>query len=112
MARDEASLLDIQQAARQIVRFRGDMDREAFMGDEAIQSAILHQLLVIGEATKRLSDEFRQAHPGIPWKPMAGMRDRVIHDYNNVDLDEVWITVTRDIPALLDELEPLTPEEP
>lgn len=112
MSRDEATLLDIWEAAQKVLRFRGELERDRFMDDEKTQSAILHQLLVIGEATKRLSSDLRDAHPEIPWKPMAGMRDRLIHDYNNVDLEEVWLTATRDIPTLLDQLEPLVPEEP
>lgn len=76
------------------------------------QSAVLHRLLVLGEAAKRISRPFRAAHPEIPWSQMAGMRDRLIHGYDEVDLDEVWRTVTRDVPALLEQIEPLLPPPP
>jgi uncharacterized protein with HEPN domain len=111
MPRDEEALLDIYQAALDILEFREGVDRETFSDDRKTQSAIVHQLLIIGEATKRLSDGFREEHPSFPWRSMSGMRDRLIHDYNNVDLDEVWRTAKQDIPGLVDELEPLVPEE-
>jgi uncharacterized protein with HEPN domain len=72
----------------------------------------LHQLLIIGEAVKRLSTEFRQSHPHIRWTPMAGMRDVLIHAYDTVDLDEVWRTVTVEVPTLIDNLTPLLPDSP
>ena len=82
------------------------------MGDPKTQSSVLYQLLVVGEAVKRLSTEFREQHPAIPWSLMAGMRDHLIHAYDTVDWDEVWTTVTRDIPILLAQLKPLLPQTP
>lgn len=111
MPRDEEALLDIYQAALDILEFREGVDRETFADDRKTQSAIVHQLLIIGEATKRLSDGFREEHPSFPWRSMARMRDKLIHDCNNVDLDEVWRTAKQDIPELVDELEPLVTEE-
>ena len=63
--------------------------------------------MLIGEGVRRLSDGFRAAHPGIPWRLIAGMRDRLIHQYDAVDLDEVWKTATTDIPALIQDLKVL-----
>jgi uncharacterized protein with HEPN domain len=62
---------------------------------------------VIGEAVKKLSSELKKGHPEIPWKDVAGMRDKLIHDYFGVDLDAVWDTVRKDIPRLKDEIESL-----
>lgn len=109
MSRDDATVLDIYQAAQDVIEFKGEMSRDEFLKDKKTQSSILHKLLVIGEATKRLSQAYRDEHDHLPWRPMAGMRDRLIHGYNNVDLEEVWNTATRDIPALLLDLEPLVP---
>jgi len=55
---------------------------------------------VIGEAVKKLSSELKKGHPEIPWKDVAGMRDKLIHDYFGVDLDAVWDTAEKDIPQL------------
>jgi uncharacterized protein with HEPN domain len=111
MSRDDATLVDIVRAARLAVEFLGDYGRDDFFGDAKTQSAILHQLLLLGEAVKRLSDEFRARHEEVPWKMMAGMRDKLIHEYEAVDLEEVWNTVTADIPRLLERLGPLAPAE-
>ena len=111
MPRDDATLLDIVKAARLVVEFKGKLAKKAFLRDTKTQSAILHQLLVIGEAVKRLSEDFRAGHPEIPWLRIAGMRDKLIHAYDAVDLDEVWKTITKDIAPLISFLEPLVPQE-
>ena len=111
MPRDDATLLDILKAARLVVEFKGKLAKKAFLRDAKTQSAILHQLLVIGEAVKRLSEDFRAGHPEIPWLRIAGMRDKLIHAYDAVDLDEVWKTITKDIAPLISFLDPLVPQE-
>jgi uncharacterized protein with HEPN domain len=107
MEKDLKILLDIVHATRLIIRFTENMTFEEFVDDERTQSAALYQILVIGEAVKRLSSEFRAQHPHIPWKLIAGMRDRLIHGYDVIDWVEVWNTVRRDIPDLLREIEAL-----
>jgi uncharacterized protein with HEPN domain len=110
MHRDEATLLDIATAARLVLEFTEGMDKATFLDDIKTQSSVLHQLMVLGEAVKRLSDDFRARHPEIPWTLMAGMRDKLIHGYDIVDLEEVWKTVNRDVPDLLHWLEPRLPK--
>ncbi len=107
--RDASALLDIYNAAGKIIEFSQDFDQKAFFADARTQSAILHQLLIIGEAVKRLSLDFRLKHPEIRWTPMAGMRDVLIHAYDTVDLEEVWRTVEKDIPTLIIDLKKLVP---
>jgi uncharacterized protein with HEPN domain len=112
LPRDEAYVLDILKAARLAIEFKGTADRAAFLADAKTQSAVLHQLLVIGEAVKRLSPEFRTAHLEVPWKLIAGTRDKLIHFYEGVDLEQVWGMVTSDLPELIRWIEPLAPPAP
>ena len=100
MPRDPAILIDLDRAARLAIEFAQGIEREEFENDLKTISAVLHQLLVLGEAVKRLSVEFVAAHPQVPWSLIAGMRDVLIHGYDIVDLDEVWRTVAHDLPAL------------
>jgi len=79
MSRDSAALLDILKAARLAMQFKVGIDKSAFLDDLKTQSANLHQLLVLGGAVKRLSEEFRAGHPEVPWRMIAGMRDKLIH---------------------------------
>jgi uncharacterized protein with HEPN domain len=111
MPHDEITLLDVARAAKAARDFTAGMNREAFLKDAKTQSAVLHQLLILGEAVKRLSGEFRSAHNEIPWTLIAGMRDKLIHAYDEVDLEQVWKTVGSDILDLIVRITPLLPEE-
>jgi len=87
--------------------------RKLFDKDTAIQDALIKQIEIIGEATRKISEEFKKDYPGVPWKKMVGMRDKLVHDYMGVDLEAVWKTAVEDIPELkklIEEvLENLTP---
>lgn len=109
MPRDDTHLLDILKAARLAIEFKGSAQKMGFLEDAKTQSAVLHQLLIIGEGVKRLSPEFRAAHPEAPWKLIAGTRDKLIHFYEGVDLEEVWKMVTSNLPQLIRQIEPLVP---
>ena len=110
--RDLASIIDIYQAAQKIYNFSQDTNRNDLSTDEMRLSAILYQITIMGEATKRLSTKFRQQHDSIPWKEIAGIRDKLIHNYDNVKLDVVWNVVSKEIPKLIEQLEPLLPAKP
>ncbi len=99
--RDRAALEDIVHACRRIIDFAAGMDRSSFLSDQKTQSAVIHQLLILGEAVKRLSPAFCDDHPDVPWRQIARTRDILIHHYQEVDLEEVWQMVETDIDELL-----------
>lgn len=111
MSRDNASLLDIVQAGQLILQFAQGLSRDQLASDLRTQSAILYQIAIMGEATKRLSRQFREQHPEVPWDDIAGMRDIVAHQYDRIDLDIVWQVVQRNIPELLNVLVTLLPTQ-
>jgi uncharacterized protein with HEPN domain len=111
MQRDEAYLLDMLIEARHSVEFLKDIPRQEFDNDRLRQHAVMRCLEIIGEAASRISQEFKREHPEIPWHEIIGMRNRLIHDYVKIDLEKVWDTVQRDIPVLIERIEPLVPPE-
>jgi uncharacterized protein with HEPN domain len=109
MWRDAAYLLDILNAARKVRRFTTGVTEEEFENNDLVQSATMRELGIIGEAARKISQETRNAHPGIPWAEMIGMRNRVIHEYSRINLEKVWDTIQKDIPHLMALIEPLVP---
>ena len=97
-------LLHIRDAILRILGYtrRG---KRAFLSDTKTQDAVIRNLEVIGEAAKNVSADIRERHGSIPWKLMAGMRDKMIHEYFGVDLQIVWTVVSKELPKLLREVE-------
>lgn len=99
MKDDRIYLLHIRDAIQQILDYT-QPGRASFFADRKTQDAVVRNLEIIGEATKRLSQSLKDAHPDIAWKPIAGMRDKLIRDYFGINLQLVWDVVDRDLPAL------------
>lgn len=101
--RDAVTLLDLIQACSRIISFTSGIDKSKFESDQQLTSAVSFQIAILGEAVKRLSVEL-QSHPEIAWRKIAGMRDRLIHGYDDVDIEELRNTAPRDVPGLLVQL--------
>lgn len=99
MRSDEERLRDIAEAIERIDRYT-KAGRHAFDSDELIQNWVVHHLQIIGEAARRLSEEWKAAHPDIPWRAIVGMRHILVHSYFEIDLDVVWSTVKNNLPQL------------
>jgi uncharacterized protein with HEPN domain len=98
----------ILERIQRIERFTAE-GRTRFFKDEMIQDGVLRNLEVIGEAVKRVDYAYRDTHPEIPWRTIAGLRDVLIHQYEAVDLERVWGAVEKDLPGLRDLLVKLVP---
>jgi len=97
-------LRHILDAIKRIEEYTKEINYKDFVNSSLIQSAVIREMEIMGEATKRLTQDFKEKYPDIPWKRITGMRDKLIHDYFGVDLDAVWETVEKDIPILRDKL--------
>ena len=105
---DDRLYLDhILEAADRIVTY-SECGEEAFRRDLMVQDAIVRNRQVMGEAVKKVSPQTRAAHPEVPWKDVAGMRDRVVHGYFGVSLEIVWDVVQNHVPPLRDMLKRIT----
>lgn len=96
--KDNFYLKNILDSILDIEKFLIGMNKTSFFASDLHQSAVIKKLEVIGEAAKRVGNELKNKHKDIEWRKVAGMRDVLIHDYLGVDLEEVWNTVTVDIP--------------
>lgn len=101
-------MLDKAQETLSLVhgKTRQDYDR-----DTVLRLALTHLIQVIGEAARRVSTSFRERHPQIPWDAIAGMRNKIVHDYMDVDEDIVWDSVIHELPLLISELARIVPAE-
>jgi uncharacterized protein with HEPN domain len=101
---DSVYLKHMVDAIKRIEEYTASTDSLTFFKTPLIQDGVIRQIEIIGEATKNLSAALRDKYPSIPWQDIAGMRDKLIHDYFGVDIDAVWETVRKDIPILKAEM--------
>lgn len=102
---DSIYIKHIRKAISKIEKYTLNKSHDKFIKNDLMQDGVIRQLEIIDEATKKLSDKFRDEYSFVPWKDTAGTRDKLIHDYFGVDLEAVWDTVQKDIPLLRDNLE-------
>ena len=88
-----------------IVAHMRDVDMEEMNANEVLLDSMLFRMIQISENAKRLTDEYKLSHPYVPWNALSGLRNRIVHDYGNVDLNIVYETLKNDIPELLDLIE-------
>jgi len=101
---DKIYLFHILDAVEKIERYIKEVNKNIFLNSDLIQDASIRQLIIIGEAVKNVSSDLRNLHQEIEWRRIAGMKDKLTHDYLGVDLEAVWITIIRDLPILKEKI--------
>jgi len=108
--RDNQYLADILEAIRRILDYTQDLTYDGFLRSPMIQDAVLRNLQVVGEATNKLSSTLQANYPDMPWQVMAGMRDKIVHDYFGIDYQVVWDVARGDLPQLMLQVETILRE--
>lgn len=112
LPRERNYLLDMLKAAKLAQEFVTNVDWDASQLDLMRQAAVTRQLEIIGEAARRISEESQAEIPGIPWHQIIGMRNRIIHEYDRINLITLWDTIQLALPELISVLETTAAEEP
>jgi uncharacterized protein with HEPN domain len=111
MSRDDTYLLDILESAKIALDYVLGKTWDQFYEDMQCQDAVLRRIEIIGEAARHISPETLKKHPHIPWREMTTLRNLVIHEYDIVDINQVWNTVQNKLPTLVSELTKIVPPE-
>ncbi len=111
MSRDDTYLVDILESAKIALDYVFDKAWDEFYEDIQCQDAVVRRIEIIGEAARRVSQATRDKYPQIPWREMTSMRNLVIHEYDVVDINQVWDTVQNKLPPLIEELTKIVPPE-
>lgn len=111
MQRDLQFLLDMLQSAQIALGYTVGRSKADLIADLQLQDAVIRRLLIVAEAARRVSEATRQTFSTIPWSAINGMRNRLVHEYDDIDLDIVWDTVQSSLPPLIAELEKIVPSK-
>ena len=103
-------LYDILQSIEKVEKYTAGHTDKTFLGEDAIQDAVIKRLEIIGEATKNIPLKLRKENPDIPWKKMAGMRDMLTHEYFGIVMKRIWDTTQKDLPKLKKQIQKLLDE--
>lgn len=112
MQRDLQFLLDMLQSAELILAYTAQCSKDEFVVNVQLQDAVIRRLLVIAEAARRVSGTTQQALPNVSWQEINGMRNRLVHEYDDVNLNIVWEVVQIEIPPLIENLKSQVPPQP
>ena len=98
-------LEDISESIAQIEKYTKKANQKMFINDVQLQDSVIRRLEIIGEAVKNIPLSFKNKHPEVPWKEIAGTRDILIHEYSGVNIERIWKTIKKDIPDLKKKIE-------
>jgi uncharacterized protein with HEPN domain len=110
--RDLAYIWDMREAARQVLAFTAGKAESDLVTDLMLRMAVARALIVVGEAARRVSQQFKDANSEIPWGGIVGQRNILVHQYEDVASERIWLVVSRDLPGLVSALDLLLPDEP
>ena len=110
--RDAAYLWDMLSAARKVVASLQGLTLVDYAADEDLRLTVERRIEIIGEAARRVSQEFRDKHPEIPWKSMMAQRNVLAHEYDEIDNERIWQVAVERLPQLIKQLQPLLPHPP
>ena len=109
MSRDDTYLIDILESAKIAIDYVAGKSWDVFYEDMQCQDAVLRRIEIIGEAARHISPQFQKRYPQIPWRDLAVLRNLVIHQYDAVDINQVWDTVQNKLPLLVEEISKIAP---
>ena len=110
--RDAGLLWDMLRHSREVTSFVTGQNYETYLKDLLLRRAVERSVQIIGEAAARVSREFRENHPEVPWRPITAQRHILVHEYGEIHDDKIWRVATEYVPALIELLEPLLPPLP
>jgi uncharacterized protein with HEPN domain len=108
---DSELLADTKEAVIRVNDYIENLSYEQFLEDKKTQDAVVRNLEIIGEAAKNISEELKTSYPQIPWKDLAGVRDKLIHHYFGVNFDIVWNIVKQELPQVFSQIEEILKTE-